>query len=104
MRLLVYLLGAGVMAVAASAGILRGPHPAFYREHRPAAEEAAIREQDIGFYAARAARDPQGAIDLAQLSALYLRRARATGDNEDLLRAESTARRSLRNRAGRNRK
>jgi Tetratricopeptide repeat len=104
MRLLVYLLGAGVMAVAASAGILRGPHPAFYRGHRPAAEEAAIREQDIAFYAARAARDPQGAIDLAQLSALYLRRARATGDNEDLLRAESTARRSLRNRAGRNRK
>jgi tetratricopeptide (TPR) repeat protein len=104
MRLLANLLGVGVMAVAASAGILRDWRPALYRGHRSAAEDSEIRDQDIAFYAARAARDPSGAIDLAQLSALYLHRARATGDNGDLLRAEATARHSLRNRANRNRK
>ena len=103
MRLRSYLLAAGV-AAAVSAGMPGGSHPASYRGHRSAAEDAAIRDQDIAFYAARATRDPQGAIDLAQLSALYLERARATGDNRDLLRAESTARHSLRNRANRNRK
>ena len=102
MRLPVYVLGIGVMAVAVSAGILT--HPALDHGHRPAAEDAAIRDQDIAFYAARAAHDPSGAIDLGQLSALYLQRARATGDNADLLRAESTARHSLRNRATRNHK
>lgn len=104
MRLRWYLLGLGVMAAAASTRISGGTHPGISRAHLPAGEGAAIREQDIVFYAARATRDPQAAIDLAQLSALYLERARATGDNRDLLRAESTARHSLRNRANRNRK
>jgi tetratricopeptide (TPR) repeat protein len=60
------------------------------------------RDLDIAFYAARAARDPTGATDLAQLSALYLQRAREAGDPADAIRAERAARRSLHNRAARN--
>jgi tetratricopeptide (TPR) repeat protein len=65
-------------------------------------DERVIRKRDIAFYAARAARDPQGAADLAQLAGLQLQRARETGDPSDFRRAEQTARRSLARRAGRN--
>ena len=64
--------------------------------------EARIRDADIAFYAARAARDPSGAADLAMLASLYLERARATGDPSDAIRAEHAARKSLANRAGHN--
>ncbi len=64
--------------------------------------ESRVRDLDIAFYQARVARDPLGAADRARLAALYLRRARETGSNEDLLRAEAAARASLRNRAARN--
>jgi hypothetical protein len=69
---------------------------------RPTRTEAEIRELDIGFYQARAARDPYGASDRAQLGRLYLQRAREAGDHGDLLRAEETARGSLAIRRGRN--
>jgi tetratricopeptide (TPR) repeat protein len=104
MRLLSYSLLAVVLAFAASVRFMEGSQPPLHRTRRTAAEDAAIRDQDIVFYAARAARDPGGAIDLAQLASLYLERARATGDNEDLVRAETAARRSLGNRVTRNRK
>ena len=61
-----------------------------------------VRDLDIQFYRARAARDPSGAFDLAQLAGLYLQRARETGDPRDAQRAEQAARRSLRNRRARN--
>jgi len=77
--------------------------------HRPgpvapasALTEAQVRDLDIAFYRARIARDPLGALDRAQLAGLYLARARETGDNGDLLRAEETARGSLANRRSRN--
>ena len=104
MRLLSYSLVAAVLAFAASVRFMEGSHPPPHHARRTAEEDAAIRDQDIAFYAVRAARDPSGAIDLAQLSSLYLERARATGDNEDLVRAETAARRSLGNRTTRNRK
>lgn len=65
-------------------------------------DERIVRKRDIAFYAARAARDPQGAADLAQLAGLLLQRARETGDPRDFRLAERTARRSLARRAGRN--
>ncbi len=64
--------------------------------------EAEVRDLDIQFYSARVQRDPTGAIDLARLAQLYLRRSRETGDYEDVLRAEAAARRSLHNRGARN--
>jgi Tfp pilus assembly protein PilF len=64
--------------------------------------EAEIRELDISFYQARAARDPHGATDRAQLARLYLQRARETGDFHDLVHAEESARSSLSVRRGRN--
>src|SRR5689334_21861466 len=57
--------------------------------------ELAARDQDIVFYQKRVARDPIGAADRARLAALYLQRARETGDFEDYRRAEDLARRSL---------
>jgi tetratricopeptide (TPR) repeat protein len=68
----------------------------------PVPSEAAIRNRDIEFFGSRVARDPRSARDFAQLAALYLQRARETADNDDLLRAESNARRSLALRTGRN--
>ena len=57
--------------------------------------ETAIFDQDIAFYSARVARDPEGALDRAKLGALYLQRARQTGSPEDLVRAEAVARESF---------
>jgi tetratricopeptide (TPR) repeat protein len=68
----------------------------------PALSESAILDLDIEFYKARADRDPSGAMDLARLGGLYLQRSRETGDPSDAIRAEATARRSLRNRTTRN--
>ena len=68
----------------------------------PALSESEIRDLDIEFYKGRADLDPTGATDLARLAGLYLQRSRETGDPSDAIRAESTARRSLRNRHSRN--
>ena len=57
---------------------------------------------DIGFFQARVARDSLSARDFAELSRLFLQRARAGGGDGDLRRAEMHARRSLELRAGRN--
>jgi hypothetical protein len=60
-----------------------------------ARQEALVLDQDITFYQARVARDPEGALDRAKLGALYLQRARQTGSPEDLIRAEQVARESF---------
>ncbi len=60
-----------------------------------------VRDLDIEFYRRRVERDPRSAADFARLTG-YLQRARETGDNTDLERAETEARRSLALRAGRN--
>lgn len=59
------------------------------------AAERTVRTRDVAFYEARAASDPQGAGDRAQLAALYLQRSRETADPDDVLRAERAARSSL---------
>ncbi len=69
---------------------------------RPPLDERVVRKRDIAFYAARAARDPQGAADLAQLAGLLLQHARETGEPRDFRLAERTAHRSIARRAGRN--
>ena len=60
-----------------------------------AAAAAARRDTDIAFYEWRAQADPIGAADRSRLAALYLQRARETGDYGDYRRAETVARRSL---------
>jgi len=70
-----------------------------------AAATAAEREMhpaDIGFFEARAARDTESATDRTRLAALYVQRARETGDEQDYARAEQTARASLALRTQRN--
>ncbi|HZE74061.1 MAG TPA: tetratricopeptide repeat protein [Gemmatimonadales bacterium] len=92
------VLLAGVTATAVTLGAARrAPPPAPL-----ALSETEVRNLDIEFYRARVARDPLGARDRAQLAGLYLSRARETGDNGDLVRAEETARGSLANRRSRN--
>ncbi len=59
----------------------------------PAADEA--RDRYIAFFEGRVQSDPYSAEDLGLLSSLFLQRARETGDHEDVVRAEATARRSL---------
>ena len=60
-----------------------------------ATAELEVRTADIGFFEARAARDPESASDRTRLAALYLQRARETSDDQDYVRAEETARASL---------
>jgi tetratricopeptide (TPR) repeat protein len=86
------LLAGGVLVATAGRG----------RAASAPLDERVVRKRDIVFYAARAARDPQGAADLAQLAGLLLQRGRETGDPRDFRLAEATARRSLARRAGRN--
>jgi tetratricopeptide (TPR) repeat protein len=49
-----------------------------------------------------AKRDPTGGMALGQLALFYMRRARATGDYQDVLRSETAARKSLENRGAHN--
>lgn len=90
------------LGVAASAVTLARAGRAPTRVPGPALPEAQVRDLDIAFYQARIGRDPLGARDRAQLAGLYLQRARETGDNQDLVRAEEAARGSLDNRRARN--
>jgi tetratricopeptide (TPR) repeat protein len=64
--------------------------------------EAEVLEMDIGFFQRRVRRDSLSARDFAQLSRLFLQRARTGGGDGDLRRAEAHARHSLALRKGRN--
>jgi tetratricopeptide (TPR) repeat protein len=98
-RLLCYAIAALVAAGAVLAG---GFGMARSTEAQPVPTEARIRDLDIEFYQDRIARDPRSAGDYTRLAGLYLQRARESADDRDLLHAETTARRSLTLRAGRN--
>lgn len=60
-----------------------------------ALSEAKQRDLEIAFYDKRAREDSYSADDRAQLAALFLQRARDTGNYQDVLRAEEAARGSL---------
>ncbi|MDB4883414.1 MAG: hypothetical protein JWL95_2180 [Gemmatimonadetes bacterium] len=62
---------------------------------RASATDDDIRTRNIAFYERRIGEDPNGAADRSLLAALYMQRARATGDYTDYARAERLARRSL---------
>lgn len=77
------------------------------RSHQPQPglapiSEAQARDLDIEFYRSRTARDTLSARDHGELARLYLQRARESGNNDDLFRAEAAARRSLALRGSRN--
>jgi len=63
---------------------------------------AQMLDSNIAFYEGVARRDPTGGMALGQLALFYMRRARATGDYQDVLRSESAARKSLGNRGAHN--
>ena len=101
-------VAAGVIAlsVLALGGWSAGRHAGERARAEASAEsarEATVRDADIAFFTARAARDAYGAGDRARLASLLLARARATGRYEDLVSAEQSARASLTLRRGRNR-
>jgi tetratricopeptide (TPR) repeat protein len=98
-----YAAAAG-MALAGAVGIATaaGPTGRTLEPVSAVPSGSRIRDLDIEFYRARVARDPRSARDFTQLAGLYLQRARETADNEDLVRAEQTARHSLSLRRGRN--
>jgi tetratricopeptide (TPR) repeat protein len=82
------LLSASVLAVASA--LSRAP-----ARDTAGAELIQIRDADIEFYERRVAADPQGAMDRMRLGGLLLERARYTGAEHELERAESLARESL---------
>ena len=97
-----HVVAASVLLVSAACG-RQSPAPhATLSAAAPLRSEEEIRELDIAFFTDRVKRDPTGGSDLARLGALYLARARETGDPHDVLLAEQAARSSLRNRPERN--
>lgn len=68
----------------------------------PQLSEQEIQSRDVEFYERRAAEDTSSATDRSRLAALYLQRARATGDYAEYGRAEQMARRSLELRTAHN--
>ena len=63
---------------------------------------AKLLDSNIAFYEGVAKRDPSGGMALGQLALFYMRRARATGDYQDVLRSETAARTSLEHRGAHN--
>lgn len=101
LRLPIALLAtAALVAAAGMSHLARGRDRASAAAR--AAADARVRDQDIAFYQARAAADPAAARDRMQVAALHLQRARTTGSEDDLLRAEAWARASLHLRTSRN--
>ncbi|HEV7992809.1 MAG TPA: tetratricopeptide repeat protein [Gemmatimonadaceae bacterium] len=96
------LVAAVSIGLVSSACGRQSPAPHAAAPATPLRSDEEIRELDIAFYADRVQRDPTGGSDLARLGALYLARARETGDPHDVLLAEEAARHSLSNRAERN--
>jgi tetratricopeptide (TPR) repeat protein len=90
------------LMVMAAAAVTACRHAAPVTDKVASVSERDVRERDIEFYKARADRDPTGAADLAHLGALYLERARDTGDPRDAILAEQVARRSIGNREAHN--
>jgi tetratricopeptide (TPR) repeat protein len=90
-----------VLALATGAGAALGARKS-REEPRLAPTAAEIRERDITFFGERIRRDPGGALDRIRLGALYLERARSSGDEADLVEAEALARQALASRAERN--
>jgi tetratricopeptide (TPR) repeat protein len=93
----ILITAGGAVGVAGAAGrSARGSAAARAATTARARSDAARRRDgDIAFYTRRVAADPIGAADRARLAALYLQRARVTGDFRDYRRAEALARRSL---------
>jgi Tfp pilus assembly protein PilF len=96
----------GMMAGGLSVGVAVKVVPPLEPPNRRTAESLyeppSRRGDDIAFYEARASRDPYGARDRAVLASLYLARARGSGSDHDLARAEELARESDRLRSRRN--
>jgi tetratricopeptide (TPR) repeat protein len=80
--------------------VLLGRPRASSRPPAAAAEaqlERRILDQEIEWFRARVRRDPTGALDLVQLGARLMRRARASGQPADYAAAERAARAAIRN-------
>jgi len=86
------LLAGGAAARIVLAGDVRAPAAA---AARPTVDAEDL-DRRIALVEARARRDPFSAADQGWLAQLFLQRARETGSAEDVLRAESAARASLR--------
>ncbi len=65
-------------------------------------DESDVRDRDIAFYTQRLAEDSTSALDRSVLARLIFARARSTGSNRDLDRAEVLARESIAERTQRN--
>jgi tetratricopeptide (TPR) repeat protein len=99
-------LSLSLLGIAVSGGFLwhseaRGAHVANVAA-TPRFTPAQLLDSNIVFYEGVARRDPSGGMALGQLALFYMRRARATGDYQDVLRSEAAARKSLNNRSPHN--
>ena len=89
-------------AAAASGSLLLREKSAPPSAGAPRFTPAEMLDSNIAFYEGVAKRDPTGGMALGQLALFYMRRARATGDYQDVLRSEVAARKSLGNRGAHN--
>jgi tetratricopeptide (TPR) repeat protein len=94
----------GLLILGTVTGMAAGVAMLAWSRHAGAAvpDELSVRNADIRFYEARAARDPWSAADRAQVAGLYLQRAREAGGVDDYVRAQAWAESSLAIRRDRN--
>ena len=93
----------GIAVSGASLWYSEGRAPTVVRvAAAPRFTPAQLLDSKIAFYEGVAQRDPSGGMALGQLAIFYMRRARATGDYQDVLRSETAARKSLENRGAHN--
>lgn len=104
--ILAAVLALAVFAPAAWLGVRKvealEARPAPHRTQPTPAEDLAQRDIQIRTWKKALAMDSQSAMALGQLAALYMQRARETGDDHNYVIAEDYARRSVKLRVNRN--
>jgi len=93
---------AGGWLGARKLGAFEPPPPAAAPATSATMSEIGMRDTQIRVWKIALAHDPKSAISLGQLAALYLQRARETGEDQNYNEAEQYARRSLALRTNRN--
>jgi tetratricopeptide (TPR) repeat protein len=90
------------LLLATAAWLMPGMNRPTSRVEVAPVEPSLVRRQGIAFYERRLTEDPQSALDMAQLAALFMEEGRMAGDESAFVVAESLARKSLGERTRRN--
>jgi tetratricopeptide (TPR) repeat protein len=89
-------------ALGATTWLMPGTTPSTSVADAAPVDQSILRRREIDFYERRLDEDPESALDMAQLAALFMEEGRMAGDERAFVVAESLSRRSLGERTRRN--